>query len=137
MKKKKTTNGETSTAASVERDFKLVTKRRGSGELLSPGDLDVVLRKAAEEMRSYVKNHKKVSPIEYVSKSLGIEVPALNSYFFTSYGVFQKDVAEKVNPYVAYTVSVIHALNLGFLLGTIEKGKKDGTKNSTRKAKRK
>lgn len=103
-------------------EYQELIERRAKGETIKPSDLDLLLKKTAEDMRDYAKNKGAVGPMDYVAKIIGMETSALNSYFFTSYGVFQKDIAEKVKPYVAYTISLIHALNLGYLLGTLKKG---------------
>lgn len=133
-KKKKQTNGNGKKLPLNPKDYDAVVKKRLEGELLMPSDLDMVLRKAAEDMREKVSEDKNMSPITYVAESLGVDKSSINSYFFTSYGVFQKDLKEKLNPYVAFTVSLIHALNLGYLLGSIEKGGKSGPKRTKRTA---
>ena len=135
---KKKTNGDADSHPFIKEEYDEAVKRREEGKKLSPEDLDTFLRKTAEDMRTYVKSNDKVTPIEYVGKALKIDTSALNSYFFTSYGVFQKDIEDKVNPYVAYTVALIHAMNLGFVLGSVGKGGNDEPDTtSTAKGKRK
>jgi len=134
---KKKKNGVPKGLPFTEKDYEKAVKKREGGETLNQDDLNVILWKAAEVMKDYVQSNSKVSPINYVSMSLGVDVASLNSYFFTSYGVFQKDVKENINPYIAYTIAIIHALNLGYLLGTVEKGKKREPRKTTRKTKKK
>lgn len=134
-KKKKVTNGNHNDKLPLEEELKRVIEKRERGEILTPEDLDAFLRAAAEEMRAKVKESTDISPIQYVADALGIDVTAANSYFFTSYGVFQKDIQDKVNPYVAYTVALIHALNLGFSLGGIKKDEQH-TASTTSKPKK-
>lgn len=114
----------------TEEQFQEVADKKASGETLDPQDLDVVLKWEAQKMKSSVASTGEKSPIEYVAEYLGLDKPAINSYFYTSYGVFQKDIESKVNPYVAYTISIIHALNLGYVLGKVE-GASNGGEEET------
>jgi hypothetical protein len=118
----------------TEEDVAKVASKRQDGFLLQPADIDILMRKTAQEMRAYAKakqeGGEEASPIEHVAKILGIDTSALSSYFFTSYGVFQKDMKDKTNPYIAYTVALIHSLNLGYLLGTLNGKEKDGKDSS-------
>ena len=104
------------------------------GELLQPKDLDIIMRKTAQDMREYAKakqeGGREASPIEHVGKIIGVDTSALAGYFFTSYGVFQKDLNNKTNPYIAFTVALIHALNLGYFLGKLNRKENHGSKDT-------
>jgi len=92
------------------------------------GDL---LKKTAEEMHVYAKDPNHKSPMQYMSDKLQINASALNSYYFTQYSVFQRDIKDKINPYIAFTIAIIHALNIGFELGKLE-GKHGHTSDSSK-----
>src|SRR3990167_8535802 len=139
----KPTNGENKKVVLPEvtgEDIAKVADRIKEGQLLQPSDVDILMRKAAQDMRAYAKakqeGHEEASPVEHVAKTIGIDTSALSSYFFTSYGLFQKDMNNKVNPYIAYTIALIHSISLGYLVGTLSRKEENGTENSTGKTKR-
>ena len=131
---KKSKNGEHKISLDVtEEQLSNVTDKIRSGELLNPSDLEVLMKKTAQKMRSYAKakqeGREKATPIEFLSRTLGVDTSSLSSYFFTSYGVFKKDVGDKTREYVAYTTAMIHSLNLGYLLGSL-KGETESKKRT-------
>jgi len=100
---------------------------------LTVSEFDIVLRKVAQDIHHYVNKNKK-SPIEYLSEKTGVSTSAINSYFFTNYGIFQKDLESKMHPYLAFTLGLIHAINVGYMLGTLKGDEEDGnTSNSGKK----
>lgn len=84
-------------------------------------DFDMVLKKIQKDIHEYTSSGK-TNPIDYLCGKTHLSRSAVNSYFFTSYGVFQKDLDNKVKPYVAFTIAIIHAVNIGFLLAELKYG---------------
>lgn len=139
MSDKKPTNGELKAIPEVTvEDIASVVAKRKEGKNLTPGDVDIIMRKTAQDMRAYANAKQKggdnASPIEHVANVIGVDQSALSSYFFTSYGVFQKDLKNKTNPYIAFSVALIHALNLGYFVGTLDRKEEYGTEDTTDEA---
>lgn len=93
---------------------------------LSQEQFGSLLKKCADDFRTSHLSEPEKSPLQYLADKLGVNLSALNSYYFTQYSNFQKDLKEKINPYISFTISIIHALNLGFEIGKLER--KNGTK---------
>ncbi|OGZ32282.1 MAG: hypothetical protein A2V69_01080 [Candidatus Portnoybacteria bacterium RBG_13_40_8] len=133
MVKKKTNGHGDQPPIITEIDLKDVIKKVDEGLILNSEDLELIMKKSAQDLRELGN----VGPINYISDLLGVDRSVLNSYFFASYGIFQKDLTNKTNPYIAYTVAIIHALSLGYFLGSLNgKGGKHGP-DTTSKAVRK
>ena len=110
----------------TKKEVRLVKNKIKIGDKLLPSDFQVVLRKTAKDLKEWTLSKEGQTPIEYIANRAGVESSALNSYYFTSFGIFQKDIEEKVNPYIAFTTALIHAINLGLQLGEWKEG---GEKN--------
>lgn len=133
-KKKQKTPVENKTVTPVtDEEIEALKNRFLKGDRLAVGEFDLVLRKAAQDVHTFV-NEKKKSPIEYLSEKTGVSTSAINSYFFTSYGVYQKDIEAKMHPYVAFTLALVHSINIGAILGELRKKEADG--HSTDSAKK-
>lgn len=120
-----------STKNGKSKDTKLlseIVKKAREGQSLSDDEFQLVLERATKDIHAFVKAKKKGdkrSPLDYATEQLLINKSSLNSYFFMSYGVFQKDLKEKVKPYVAFTIALLHALNIGCELGKLQGGGDD------------
>ena len=78
---KKSKNGEHKISLDVtEEQLSNVTDKIRSGELLNPSDLEVLMKKTAQKMRSYAKakqeGREKATPIEFLSRTLGPYCPS-------------------------------------------------------------
>lgn len=84
---------------------------------LAPAEFDEILKELSRQFKAGTSVDASISPTTYVAQVLGVSPSSINSYVFTSQGIFYKDVEENVKPYVAFTTALIHALTLGAYLG--------------------
>lgn len=126
-KPKDKTNGEVTAPQYGIDQKKLATAKEKllSGKAIEVEEFNQILMKAAKDFREKATDAKKTG-LEYVAEMVGVSQSSLNSYYFMSFQIMNKDMREKVHPYVAFTNALIHALNLGYYLGRLDFDKKDG-----------
>ena len=123
---KKINNNKVEEVKYDDKEFTDLLEKVKGGVEISSTDLTIILQKASHDIHEYISSGKK-SPIPYLSDKINLSTSALNSYFFTTYSVFQRDLKDKINPYVAFTLAIIHAVNLGYLLGQMRNGNSTNT----------
>jgi hypothetical protein len=115
----------------TDEEIKALKNRTLKDERFTTEEFDLILRKAAQDVHAFIDKNKK-GPVEYLAEKTGVSVSAINSYFFTAYGIFEKDLAGKMHPYVAFTLGLVHAINIGSILGEL-KGDNGHTTDSSKK----
>ena len=73
----------------TKKEVRLVKNKIKIGDKLLPSDFQVVLRKTAKDLKEWTLSKEGQTPIEYIANRAGVESSALNSYYFTSFGIFQ------------------------------------------------
>jgi hypothetical protein len=128
----KETKQDSQTPVDPEQELSFLSKI-AEGKPLEVYEFEILLRKVSQEIKSF-KEQKNKSVMEYVADKIGISTTSLNSYLVTSYGLFNKDLENKVHPYIAFSIAIIHALNLARVLGELI-GKQHGNTANTIKTK--
>ena len=136
-KKKKKENGETDKVTyNIDQKVLLEAKKKlMRGKEINPEEFQQILVAVAKDFREKATDTEKTA-LEYVSTKVGASQTSLNSYYFMSFQIMNKDMDSKVHPYVAFTNAMIHALNLGYCLGKLDFDDGPTTTKNTAKVKR-